>query len=70
MLNDSLSPAGIVLSLLLTVAVEASAAVSAVVVVVVVAVIVSVVAWAVTPGTLGIVAEKQLDEKPLNYSKL
>lgn len=61
MLNDSHSPAGTVLSLLITVAVVgASIAVSAVVVVVaaVVAVIVS--------GTLDIVAEKQSDETPLN----
>ena len=55
------------MSLLVTVAaVGASAAVSAVVVV---AVIVSVVASTVTLGTLDIVAEKQLDEKPVNYNK-
>ena len=38
--------------------------------VVVVAVIVSAVALIVTLDTLDIVAEKQLDEKPVNYNKL
>ena len=70
---NSHSPAGTVLSVLITA--EASSAVSAAAaaaaVGVVVAVVVSVVvASAVTLETLDNVTKKQLDEKPVNYNKL
>ena len=73
---NSHSPAGTVLSVLITAeassAVSAAAAAAAAAAVgVVVAVVVSVVvASAVTLETLDNVTKKQLDEKPVNYNKL